>query len=515
MTTVGKKRSITQKHDGKVSSALTTRGLVRRDDGDKTRRLENSRRALLNILDDLRADREREESARKARLNILEDFSEERLRLEETRRALLNILDDFEVEKVKVEKANTMLEQKSEELRRARDDLEMMVRERTRDLQAANLDLTNEIAERIKAEQSLRESELRYRTVADNTYDFEFWTNPEGGYVYASPSCQQVYGYTQADFVLDPALRRRVVHAEDLAAFDRHLADERKQLPGAAEYRILRRDGTVRWIGHNCRPVYDANGRYRGVRGSNRDITDRKRADQIKDEFIGMVSHELKTPLTVVMGALETSRDTRLKAEQVRELLDDAIYGAETLASIVENLLELSRSQANRLTLLTEQADVGAIARKVAHDLEGRSAAHHLTVDFPGDIPAVVVDQIRVERVIFNLAENAMKYSPSGGEIGITARCRGSELLICVSDQGPGIAADDQKKLFQSFEQLDMTSRRSMQGVGLGLKVCRTLVEAHGGKIWVESEPGKGSKFFFTLPLGREQARNPVDPAGL
>lgn len=109
-------------------------------------------------------------------------------------------------------------------------------------------------------------------------------------------------------------------------------------------------------------------------------------------------------------------------------------------------------------------------------------------------------DPIRIERILFNLIENAIKYTP-GGEIKISATQRKNELIVSVSDEGPGISRENQKKLFQSFEQLGVTNRRAMQGVGLGLRVCKALVEAHGGKIWVESEPGKGSTFSFSIPI--------------
>ena len=148
-----------------------------------------------------------------------------------------------------------------------------------------------------------------------------------------------------------------------------------------------------------------------------------------------------------------------------------------------------------------EQADIGQIARDVARKLQTKSTIHRLNVDLPEGLPAVTVDPVRVERVLFNLVENAIKYSPKGGEVTVAARLDNNNLVVYVSDQGPGISLADQKRLFQSFEQLAMTTRRAMQGVGLGLKVCRTLVEAHGGRIWVESKPGKGTSFFFTIPI--------------
>jgi len=464
------------------------------DPEDDQQRLENTRRALINILDDLRMDNEWLEKSRKARLNILDDLREERLNLEDTRKALLNILDDFDT-------ANHLLEEKSDELRKSRDDLERIVKERTSDLQEANLELTNEVGERIRAEKSLRDSELRYRTVADKTYDFEFWINPEGKYLYASPSCLRVYGYPRDVFFADPGLRRRVVHPDDIKAFDQHVVDEANQIQCEIEYRILRPDGVCRWIGHNGQSVFDENGRYLGVRGSDRDITERKKADELKDEFIGMVSHEIKTPLTIIMGCLYTMKGKGLSEDEENVLLDEAVDGTDVLAGIVENLLELSRSRANRLQLRKETTEVGRIAREVARKYQSKTAIHQLSVEMPGVLPAVLVDPIRLERILFNLVENAVKYSLKGGDIKISARKERDHLIVCVSDHGPGISPENQKKVFESFEQLGITNRRAMQGVGLGLKVCRTLVEAHGGRIWVESRLGEGSSFFFTLPI--------------
>jgi len=133
-------------------------------------------------------------------------------------------------------------------------------------------------------------------------------------------------------------------------------------------------------------------------------------------------------------------------------------------------------------------------------DVKGKSAAHRFAVDISEQIPPLKADRVRLERILHNLIENAVKYSPKGGEVRISAQQKDNELIVCVSDQGPGISPDDQKRLCQSFEQLAISNRRAMQGVGLGLKVCRTLVEAHGGKIWVESQLGAGSSFYFTLP---------------
>jgi PAS domain S-box-containing protein len=229
------------------------------------------------------------------------------------------------------------------------------------------------------------------------------------------------------------------------------------------------------------------------------DVTERKKIEQIKDDFIGMVSHELKTPITIVMGSIYTAMSEGISKDEEKQLLEDAASSVGSLADIVDNLLELSRMQADRLVIRKEFIDVGQIAHDVAEKLRVRSAAHKLIVDMPATLPEVSADQVRVERVLYNLMENAIKYSPDGGNVTVSARRRDDSLIICVKDQGIGISEEDQARLFQPFERLEAI--KGIAGVGLGLIVCRRLVEAHGGQMWVESEPDHGSTFFFSLPL--------------
>ncbi|MBI4331014.1 MAG: PAS domain-containing sensor histidine kinase [Chloroflexi bacterium] len=230
------------------------------------------------------------------------------------------------------------------------------------------------------------------------------------------------------------------------------------------------------------------------------DITERKKTERMKDEFIGMVSHEIRTPLTVLMGALGTAMTEGVPPEDARSLLHDAMDGAESLNHIVGNLLELSRYQSDRLSLQKGTFEMAAIVRGVVEKESSHLSSHRLNLDIPHDLPPVSADRVRVELILNNLLINAGKYSDAGTEVRISARKGSDHLVISVSDQGKGISPDDQARLFQSFERLAETST-TRPGLGLGLLVCKRLVEAHGGKIWVESEPGKGSTFSFTLPL--------------
>jgi len=216
-----------------------------------------------------------------------------------------------------------------------------------------------------------------------------------------------------------------------------------------------------------------------------------------------MVSHELKTPLTVIVGSLAVAKTEGLPVQQVNELISDAAQYADDLVIIVDNLLELSRFQSNRLAIQTELSDLGLIAQKVTQKLKNKSYKHSISVEIPIYSTSVKIDPIRIESVLYNLIENAIKYSPSGGKIKVFQQIEQDVVIVGVNDQGLGIAPDDIARLFHSFERIEAYEKHVIPGLGLGLRVCRILVEAHGGKIWVESTINQGSTFYFTLPLHR------------
>jgi signal transduction histidine kinase len=224
-----------------------------------------------------------------------------------------------------------------------------------------------------------------------------------------------------------------------------------------------------------------------------------RKVEQVKDEFIGMVSHELKNPLTVIIGALSVAISEGVPPQESNELIRDALASAESLTDIIDNLLELSRSQQKSLVLNPKPCDISGVVATVVKKLQGKSARHKLVTELPADLPLVPADSIRVERVLYNLVDNGIKYSPEGGEVRISVSPEKKCVTISVTDQGVGIAPKDQRRLFRHFERLE-ASGQEIEGIGLGLKVCQVLVEAHGGRVWCDSTPGAGSTFFFTLP---------------
>jgi K+-sensing histidine kinase KdpD len=243
------------------------------------------------------------------------------------------------------------------------------------------------------------------------------------------------------------------------------------------------------------------------LRAKEEELHMAKQMEALKDEFVGMVSHELKTPLTVIIGALSVAETEGVSMEQAQELIHDAVTSAEALAAMVENLLELSRHQSNRLSLQTKQTQIKPVVHAVIQKLQNKSALHKITIDIPSGLPPAMIDALRIERVLDNLVGNAIKYSPKGGEVRISGRLQDNQLVIGIADQGIGISPEEMPNLFEKFQRLGVQSKYDIAGVGLGLRVCRILVEAHGGKIWADSRAGLGSTFFFTLPIAETTSK--------
>lgn len=363
-----------------------------------------------------------------------------------------------------------------------------------------------DITERKKAEELVRFQSL----LVDSTTEaiISAVLTPGGQFITRTwnKGAEKLYGWKAEEVIGRPTMDFLQPEFQGPGTPEEYIKSFLEQGSWSGEITNRRKDGSRVVVLVSNTVLRDEGGHITGAVGVHHDITELKKAERLKDEFVGMVSHELRTPITVMMGALYTLEDKRLPEEDRRQLLDDSIRSTEALASIVENLLELSRSQANRLVLKPEDMDLGEIARLVVNKLQKISVIHRLRVELPAGLLAVRADPVKVERVLYNLVENAIKYSPGGGEVRIFATDGDECLTVGVSDEGQGISQDNQKRLFQSFEQLGISNRSSMQGVGLGLKVCRILVEAHNGQIWVESEPGKGSTFFFTLPLAGQSS---------
>jgi PAS domain S-box-containing protein len=360
-----------------------------------------------------------------------------------------------------------------------------------------------------RIEEALRNSEATYRTLVESSPDGIFSVDARVNIIDCNGGVCHLLGYSREE-VKGRDFRELLEGTlpETLSAYYTQLAEQGIL---ETEFELKRRDGRKVPVWAKVVGIRDDNGNLAKALVYVRDIAERKKVEQLKDEFIGLVSHELRSPLTVIMGSVNTvlSEGERLSREEVRQLLQDAAYETESLSHILGNLLELSRAQADRLYLTLEPVNVRNVVRNLVDRIRRQSSTHRLVIDLPRNIPIVQADELRLERILHNLLENAVKYSPNGGVIKVSTRVEENRLVIGVSDQGIGISLHDQSKLFAPFLRLEDQRLTGVKGAGLGLLVCRRLVEAHGGRIWVESEPGRGSTFYFTLPLGSKVDNNP------
>jgi PAS domain S-box-containing protein len=241
------------------------------------------------------------------------------------------------------------------------------------------------------------------------------------------------------------------------------------------------------------------------------DITREREQEEQRSTFISVISHELQTPIAIIKGYASTlaRADARLGPGALRSRLAAIEEEADRLNKLVGNLLYASRIQANGLQMDISSLDLGPLLQKVARRLRAKCPDVTITVDIPENFPAVMADRDRIEEVLQNLLDNAVKYSPRQRVVAISGCATGEEAIISVCDYGMGISLRDQEQIFDRFRRVGDPMAQATPGAGLGLYICRVIVEAHGGRIWVESTFRQGSTFSFSLPR-EEKAHLPM-----
>ena len=280
-----------------------------------------------------------------------------------------------------------------------------------------------------------------------------------------------------------------------------------------SESRAIRSDNTEVWLHWSATTVRNATGRidyflvmYEDVdahhaanEAAAAHLAGLERLNRLKSEFVSLVSHEFRTALVGISGFSEMIRDEEVSIEEAKGYAGDINKDAERLNRMINDMLDLDRIEAGRLTLRVQTIDLTSLLEDAADRARASSAKHFITCTFEGH-PSVQCDPDRIAQVVANLLSNAIKYSPDGGEVAVSSVVHDGVVDVSVRDHGIGIAPEFIQRLFSRYERYEKTSNKII-GTGLGLAITRQIVEMHGGKIWVDSEPGHGSDFHFTLPL--------------
>lgn len=235
------------------------------------------------------------------------------------------------------------------------------------------------------------------------------------------------------------------------------------------------------------------------------DITQQKKLEAVRKDFVANVSHELRTPLSVIKGYIETLVDNHreIPLDDRERFLKTVQRHTERLNSLLEDLLTLSRLESINPGLRRESTDLASLIAGVIDDYRARPAAeaHRLSVAIDAAVGELLIDPLKITQVLENLLDNALKYTPRGSRLDISAQRRTTEVEVCVRDDGPGIPTEDLPHIFERFYRVDKGRSRDKGGTGLGLSIVKHIVQLHGGRVWVESAPGQGSAFHFSLPL--------------
>jgi PAS domain S-box-containing protein len=375
------------------------------------------------------------------------------------------------------------------------------------------VEVTRDRTERRRVSEALRASEERFRVLVEGVKDYAIFMLDRHGYVATwNIGAERIKGYTAKE-IIGQHFSRFYDPAEVATGLcDRELEIAAREGRFEDEGWRVRKDGTRFWANVVITGLRDASGQLAGYAKVTRDLTERRRVEEqririaqmqeavrVRDEFLTIVSHELKTPLTALQLQLQSLlQRTDAMDQKVTSKLERANRSGDRLADLIESLLDMSRIATGRLVLDRETCDLAELVRQVAEDLRmaAAKAGSELELQLAGPISGVW-DRVRLEQVVINLLANAIKYG-AGAPITICLRLEEGEALLVVRDRGPGVPDSDRERIFGRFERA--ASTRNYGGLGIGLYVTREILTAHAGSIRVENAPGGGAEFIVRLP---------------
>ena len=398
----------------------------------------------------------------------------------------------------------------------------------------------------MQAEEALKKEREKFRTVADFTYNWEYWADPRQNILYVSPSCERISGYRPEDFMTEPGLIHSVVHPDDRDIFKCH-ADHYHEFQidsvGKVDFRIVNRNGEERWIAHLCQPVYSSDGQFLGRRASNLDITEKRGAEEalreseesnrlllmevnewgknleakvsertreikqmqtqlIRSEklvslgrLVAGITHEINNPLTGILLFANLTHNSPNLDPLLKKDLAVIINEANRCAKIVNGMLDFSRESIPQ----KKPASLNIVMEAILILIGQRSIFHNINFvrDYQPDLPLIPVDENQIEQVFINVLLNAGQSMPGGGTLRIETYTENEEFnCVKITDTGTGITEENLGKIFDPF-----FTTKNDKGAGLGLSISYGIIERHGGKIEVQSNVREGTTFTIKLPL--------------
>ncbi len=360
--------------------------------------------------------------------------------------------------------------------------------------------IARDITAQKEAERQIAANEQKFRVLADSMPQFVWTGDAAGNLNYFNQAVYQYSGLSKEQIKKEGWLQ--IVHPDDREAnVEAWTHSVQTGTDFIFEHRFGRHDGEYRWQLSRAIPQRDAAGNIQMWVGTSTDIQDIKEQDQQKDFFISMASHELKTPITSIKGYIQLLQTAYAKSEDtlLKKSLGVIDKQIVTLTSLITDLLDVSKIKSGSLVLNKQDFEITEMISEIVNQIKHVNPDHHIT--FSGKSALVFADRERIGQVLINLLTNAVKYSPNSKEIIIKNFIENDHVVVSVHDSGIGISKADQEKIFERFYRVEGKDERTYPGFGIGLFISSEIIQRHDGKISVSSEPGKGSVFYFSIPL--------------